>query len=38
MSVTGYFPNHCQFCGGGVEFPINGVGEQIEYPHFRRMI
>jgi hypothetical protein len=38
MSETGYFLNHCQFCGGGVEFPINGVGEQIECPHCHQSI
>ena len=38
MSEIGYFLNHCQFCGGGIEFPITGVGEQIECPHCHRSI
>jgi hypothetical protein len=38
MSEIGYFTNHCQFCSGGIEFPINGVGEQIECPHCHKSI
>lgn len=38
MSETGYFLNHCQSCGGGIEFPINGVGEQVECPHCHQSI
>jgi hypothetical protein len=33
MSEQDHFTNHCQSCGGGIEFPVNGVGEQIECPH-----
>ncbi len=33
-----YFTNHCEVCGGGVEFPANGVGEKIECPHCHKQI
>jgi hypothetical protein len=38
MSKIGYFTNHCQFCDGGIEFAVNGVGEQIECPHCHQLI
>jgi len=36
--VNIYFENHCESCGGGVEFPANGVGESIPCPHCQRLI
>jgi hypothetical protein len=33
MSETGFFNNRCEKCGGGIEFPANGAGEQIQCPH-----
>jgi predicted RNA-binding Zn-ribbon protein involved in translation (DUF1610 family) len=33
MSESIYFENHCESCGGGIEFSANGVGEQIQCPH-----
>jgi len=27
MSV--FFINHCESCGGGIEFPANGVGDLL---------
>jgi uncharacterized paraquat-inducible protein A len=38
MNEVIYFENHCESCGGGVEFPANGVGEQIPCPHCQRLI
>lgn len=38
MNEDIYFENHCESCGGGVEFPANGVGEQIPCPHCQRLI
>lgn len=38
MSEVIYFENHCESCGGGVEFPANGVGEQIPCPHCQRLM
>jgi len=33
MTQSEYFKNHCSACGGGVEFPPNGVGDEISCPH-----
>ena len=33
MSEDAYLTNHCQHCGGGIEFPQHGVGAEIECPH-----
>jgi hypothetical protein len=38
MSEIGFFINRCESCGGGIEFPANGVGEQIQCPHCRRLM
>jgi len=38
MSEFNYFTNHCKACGGGIEFPANAVGEQIECPHCDEII
>ncbi len=38
MSEVIYFENHCASCRGGVEFPANGVGEQIPCPHCQRSL
>lgn len=38
MSEDGYLTNHCQHCGGGIEFPEHGVGAEIECPHCERSI
>jgi hypothetical protein len=36
--IEGYLTNHCQHCGGGIEFPKHGVGAEIECPHCNRPI
>lgn len=33
MSELDHITNHCQHCGGGIEFPSHGVGLEIECPH-----
>jgi hypothetical protein len=33
-----YFKNHCESCGVGIEFPANGVGEQIPCPHCQQLL
>lgn len=38
MSDAAYLTNHCQLCGGGIEFPSFGVGTEIECPHCNRLI
>lgn len=38
MSETIYFENHCESCGGGIEFPANGVGEQVQCPHCNKLV
>ena len=38
MSQDGYLTNHCQHCGGGIEFPQDGVGAEVECPHCKRSI
>ena len=38
MSKDGYLTNHCQHCGGGVEFPGHGVGAEIECPHCQHLM
>jgi hypothetical protein len=38
MSELSYFRNHCESCGGGIEFPANGVGEEVTCPHCQRLV
>jgi hypothetical protein len=38
MSEIGFFITHCESCGGGIEFPANGVGEQIPCPHCQQLV
>ena len=38
MKKSAYFKNHCPDCGGGIEFPAHGVGEDIACPHCQRLI
>jgi hypothetical protein len=38
MSEIRFFINHCKSCGGGIEFPASGVGEQIPCPHCQQLI
>jgi hypothetical protein len=33
-----YLTNTCPHCGGGIEFPLNGVGEWIDCPHCQQRI
>lgn len=30
---TRYCVHHCKWCGGGIEFPIEGAGQSIKCPH-----
>jgi TPR repeat protein len=32
-SAAQYITCHCQHCGGGIEFPKQGIGQQIPCPH-----
>ena len=38
MSSGGFLTNHCRHCGGGIEFPEAGIGEEIECPHCKAPI
>jgi hypothetical protein len=38
MKEAVYFKNLCSECGGGIEFPANGAGEEIACPHCHRLI
>jgi hypothetical protein len=38
MSEAGYLSNDCPHCGGGIEFPLNGVGQWIDCPHCQERI
>ena len=31
--TEGYIENSCIYCGGGIEFPIRGIGQRIACPH-----
>lgn len=33
MGEANFLINHCPSCGGGIEFPAHGVGQQIGCPH-----